>query len=297
MKHIHILHNPKAGEGNYSEQELLSLFKSKGYDASYASLKKQDWDKFPDDKEMLVIAGGDGAVGKVVMNMLKRRLADSNYTLAVLPLGSANNFAKSLGIAGDAESVIKSLDVGNVQKIGIGRISGNEEYEFFLESFGIGLLPQLMKRMKKNKEMIDSPEKKILASLEQLHELVLSAEPVTCKIKADEKVYTDKYLLAEILNISTVGPNLCIAADASPADGYLNLVLIPESQRLEFASHISKKIKEEEDDYPFITQRAKMISIECERSIAHVDDELVSGKGLKKLEATASEGLINFLLP
>jgi hypothetical protein len=40
MKRATILHNPKAGEGEYSKKKLLTILRSSGIKCSYSSTKK-----------------------------------------------------------------------------------------------------------------------------------------------------------------------------------------------------------------------------------------------------------------
>jgi hypothetical protein len=62
-----------------------------------------------------VVVGRDGTVGRLV-----RGLKDRSIPIAILPTGTANNIARSLGIVGDPKDIlagiarapIKSLDVG-----------------------------------------------------------------------------------------------------------------------------------------------------------------------------------------
>src|SRR4051812_19898988 len=104
MKSAIIFHNPKAGEGELDKKKLLSLIGKAGYDCSYISTKKDGWDKIePTENQLIVLAGGDGTVRKVAGNLL-----DRCSTIGLLPLGTANNIAKTLGIGGEAESIVQS---------------------------------------------------------------------------------------------------------------------------------------------------------------------------------------------
>ena len=60
MSKIRVLHNPKAGEGNYSEDEIVSLFGRGGHQVAYTSIKSAKWSQQLGDEEILAIGGGDG---------------------------------------------------------------------------------------------------------------------------------------------------------------------------------------------------------------------------------------------
>ena len=54
--------------------------------------------------DAVIVAGGDGTVGKVA-----KRLAGTDVPLVVLPTGTANNIARSLGIGVDPHAVSSGL--------------------------------------------------------------------------------------------------------------------------------------------------------------------------------------------
>ena len=61
----------------------------------YQSCKEKKWKKvLKKPCDIVAVAGGDGTVGKVARELIEKRIP-----IAVLPLGTANNIAKSLGIA------------------------------------------------------------------------------------------------------------------------------------------------------------------------------------------------------
>src|SRR5687767_6504777 len=118
MKVAKLLHNPKAGEGEYTHKKLARLVNRAGYDCSYSSTKKEGWDKIKaSETDMIVIAGGDGTVRKVAKVVL-----DKKIPLALLPLGTANNIGKTLGITGKLEEVIQSWENAILKPFDVGRI-------------------------------------------------------------------------------------------------------------------------------------------------------------------------------
>ena len=57
-----------------------------------------------DPGDLAVVAGGDGTVAKVAIGV-----ADTDTpTAAVLPLGTANNIGKALGVFGDIRDLVGS---------------------------------------------------------------------------------------------------------------------------------------------------------------------------------------------
>jgi len=94
--HVTLIHNPGAGdEQQPTAGQIEALMKEAGHKVRYQSTKENGWQKaLKKSADLVAVAGGDGTVGKVA-----RRLIGSGVPIAVLPLGTANNISKTLGIA------------------------------------------------------------------------------------------------------------------------------------------------------------------------------------------------------
>src|SRR5688572_33369957 len=93
---VTLIHNPNAGADQPpSAAELRQLIKDAGHDISYQSSKEDGWKSaLKKETDLIAVAGGDGTVARVA-----RRVAGRGVPMAILPLGTANNIANSLGIA------------------------------------------------------------------------------------------------------------------------------------------------------------------------------------------------------
>src|SRR5918995_6488132 len=99
-----------------------------------------------DGYRFLILGGGDGTVSSVV-----DFLADRDAVLGLLPLGTANDFARTLGIPEDIEDACKTIAEGKVVDVDLG-LAGDNFY-VNVASVGLGveatraLSPQLKKRI------------------------------------------------------------------------------------------------------------------------------------------------------
>ena len=84
----------------------------------------------------VVVAGGDGAVGRVA-----RQLLHSRNSLGIIPVGTANNFAHSLGIPTDIGAAIDFMKSGRPRPVSIGTVNGKP----FLEAAMVGLFGEILK--------------------------------------------------------------------------------------------------------------------------------------------------------
>src|SRR3981189_1826117 len=102
---IILMHNPKAGRGKHTKKDLMAALANTGHHAIYQSTKKSGYKKaLKKSTDLVLAAGGDGTVGKI-----GRELIDTGIPMSVLPLGTANNLARSLGFIASPEEIITGL--------------------------------------------------------------------------------------------------------------------------------------------------------------------------------------------
>ena len=85
-----------------------------------------------DRAPMVIIGGGDGSISSAVDHFV-----GTSTVLAVLPLGTANSFARTLGIPLELQAAVKVIAEGRRKRIDLGCIDG----DFFANTAVIGLSP------------------------------------------------------------------------------------------------------------------------------------------------------------
>lgn len=153
--------------------------------------------------------------------------------------------------------------------------------------------------MKKDKIENEDPEEKLERTLKKLKQIVRNFKPQKAKITLDGMIIKGSFFLAEIMNIQFLGPNLRLAPNADPGDGYLDLVLIPENKRTQLEKYIEHLISgKAEDKIPldFIrTMRIKKLKITWKGSYIHVDDNYSSEYSGEELKLKIIPGAFQFL--
>src|SRR5690606_15798059 len=129
----------------------------------------------------------------------------------------------------------------------------------------------------------ETADQELRVALEELVDIAKQYSPKRAKITIDGRVYEDDYLLVEVLNIKSVGPNLILALKANPTDGKFEIVLLKGSDRTKFVRYLQRSLTHPADDIegevPWkIIKAARDIAIQCENRLIHVDDELVALK-------------------
>jgi diacylglycerol kinase (ATP) len=298
MPTVQLVHNPGAGDEEHSKKKLLKAIKAHGYTCRYSSTKEKGWDRMEPDVDFIALAGGDGTVRKVTGKLLDRTLLEKQFPIALLPLGTANNVATTLGLKEDTDALIDSWQTAEKKNFDIGIVNGLAEPAFFLEGYGYGLFPCLMQEMKAVEEKDgETPDEEIKRALRVLHGLVQSYEAKHCNLQIDGEDYSDKFLLVEVMNTCSLGPNLHLAPNADPGDGYLNVAVVAENQRADFSQYLLDRIHGHSVPFSYQTYRAQKVSLQWEGKLAHADDELIKVKKSSRVEVEIRAGVLEFMVP
>jgi diacylglycerol kinase family enzyme len=89
------------------------------------------------ERKLFVAAGGDGTVNAVI-----QPLVHSDATLAVIPVGTYNHFARDLGLPADWRQSLHIALSGAVAQIDAARVNDR----FFVNNLSIGLYPEMVAR-------------------------------------------------------------------------------------------------------------------------------------------------------
>jgi len=87
-----------------------------------------------DGAPMVIVGGGDGSLSCVVDDVV-----DKDCVFAVLPLGTANSFARTLGLPLDLDGAVGAIANGRRRRIDLGMIDG----DYFANAAAVGLSPMI----------------------------------------------------------------------------------------------------------------------------------------------------------
>jgi YegS/Rv2252/BmrU family lipid kinase len=91
-----------------------------------------------DAPDLLVVGGGDGTV-----SCAAERVAGTDTVLVVLPLGTANDFARTLEIPSDVDAAVRQVLDGEVVDVDLGRVDGRA----FVNVASLGLSVAVTERL------------------------------------------------------------------------------------------------------------------------------------------------------
>jgi diacylglycerol kinase (ATP) len=297
MKTVLLLHNPTAGNEEHTKKSLIQLIEAGGFTCKYKSVKEETWKDFDDHVDFLVVAGGDGTVRKVANALLNKKEAAAHLPIALLPMGTANNISQSLNINDEPEAIVSSWHSNHRQGFDIGVLKGTDDIHYILESYGYGVFPYLMGEMKKKgMNELEDKDIQIKAALQLTHDLANSYEPRECRLIIDGKDHSGVYLLAEIMNIRSIGPNLFLSPFGDPGDGQFEVILIAKEDKEKFADYIEHKINDKEITYTFSAIKASSIQISWQGKHAHVDDQIIKLKKGTEVDIQIRPHALDFMV-
>lgn len=262
MDKVRLIYNPYSGE-NVILRELdrvVKMHQEKGYEVvPYRIQRDRSIDEVLDDIEgykYILVAGGDGTVDSVV-NAMKRKNVD--LPIGILPLGTANDFGKFLGIPNKVEDALERILKFNPKPIDLGKV--NDKY--FVNVASTGLLTDVSQKTDVNLKNTIGKLAYYLKGLEEIPNF----RKLKVKITTDEMVYDDTMYLILVFNGQTAG-NLRLATKAEVDDGYLDLIIIKAVQLYEILPLFIKILKGDHlDSKKVVYVKTKKIKIETDEGI------------------------------
>jgi len=287
---ISLFHNQRAGD-NTSLSWIRELIETSGHEIVRVFDREAAFGELIDERtELVVAAGGDGTAAAAA-----RLLAGKPVPLALLPLGTANNIAKALHSEAPSEQLVACWEKADRRRLDVGVARGPWGESRFLEGVGLGLVPATITSIHARPFIADDVPSKLAQARLRYCQMLSRLEPRRSMLTIDGESITGDFLLAEILNIQSVGPNLVLSGEADPSDGYFSVVTATEDQREALTRYLGDLIDGREASLSLPTMRAREIEIETIEDV-HVDDEIVrfpmSATMSVRIEAAAVEFLV-----
>lgn len=287
MNRFNIIYNPTAGNGDHSPEALIEHFSKKGIVVEPISTDDPDWKtSLVQSMDRIMVAGGDGTVHKVAVEILEQ---DLDLPMGIHPVGTANNISRTLEHFGE---------LGKPSPFDVGKISGLKEHNYFIESLGFGLFPHFVKAIKEagDKEDIKRDKKRIAQFLK---EVIDAHQPKKTTIYLDKLKIKGRFLMVELLNINYIGPNLNLAPKSRPGDGYFQLCLVPGHRKKKLKDFMERALFQGvpidgEVGGWFLCLRCKKVKFKSKDPRFHIDDGLIDYSGTK-IKLHNQKGRLRFI--
>jgi diacylglycerol kinase family enzyme len=299
---VSLIHSPAAGEEAHSREALHRLLRQHGHEVAHYAAKNDDWSAFIEDTgDLVVAAGGDGTVAAVVLKLIHR-----GVPVAVLPMGTANNIARALGVQGEPADLIAGWPTAQQRKVDVGVATGPWGKSWFIEGVGLGLFATAMalldERDKRTGAKPDSRESKLERDVVALKALASEYPPLDLSCRIDGRSLTGRFLLVAAMNIGSVGPNLDLAPNADLGDGLLDFALVREERRADFIDYFVTRLRGGKATPPTDVHRGRSLHLSWSGYDAHIDDRTWRGRDPSpeahpEIEITVEPGALEVLVP
>jgi diacylglycerol kinase (ATP) len=272
---VTVIHNPAAGDDDTqpSGDKIIRFISKAGHKPKYFSSKDKKWEKaLKKPCDIVAVAGGDGTVGKVA-----RRLIDSRIPIAVLPMGTANNIANTIGVTGRTfEDLIAGWNAANCVNFDAAVAKGPWGTRNFIEGFGVGLFAETMFRIDNGEHphvlRAKDPEAEISAALNVLKKQLSSYSPKELTVRLDGQEVSGDYYMLEALNVRYIGPNLDLVPSAKTNDGLLDVVLVAKGEQAKLRRYISDHLGNKRTRVKLTVRQGRHLQVEWKSSQIHIDD-------------------------
>jgi diacylglycerol kinase (ATP) len=158
----------------------------------------------------VVLGGGDGT-----LNAAAPALKDTGLPMGILPLGTANDLARSLGIPADAADAARIVARGQLRQIDLGEVNGH----LFFNVASIGFSAELAQELRAEAKQRWGKLGYAIAAFR----LLRRARPFTAWITQDGEVMRVKTLQVSVGNGRHYGGGMTVASSARPDDGKLDI--------------------------------------------------------------------------
>ncbi|MCB0165757.1 MAG: NAD(+)/NADH kinase [Anaerolineae bacterium] len=250
-----------------SPDDIKAALMDMGFKPVYKSTSsQQDLDPIlaETDEGLVIVAGGDGTLRAVAT-----RLIDKDVPIALIPLGTANNISKNLGIYRDPLEILAGLKNPIEFKYDVGYVRGPWGADYFLEGAGFGMFADMLATYDPNKG------KSILRSIEAAFKNIVDQKKYFPLISIDGNSFVDSHLLVEVLNTNAVGPRLKFAPEANPGDGFFDVIQVKENENETLLDYAAGLFMENLAEYEsVVVSKAKTIEIQWTGFPFHIDGEV-----------------------
>ena len=261
MARVALLANPRSGAGEGAEVE--QLLAAAGAEVETFALDERDA-AVGGSFRRIVVAGGDGSVACAA-----EVAGRAGVSLAVVPVGTANDFARALELPLDPEEAARLAVRGTrTRRLDLGRVDGDRP---FVNAVSAGLSPVAAREAHGLKGALGP-----LAYAAGALRAGLGAAPISCAVRSDgSELFSNKAWQVTVGLTGAFGGGAEIEAD--PHDGLLDVVVIPAGSRLGLVMRAyGMRAGSVEEQRGVVTGRGSEVEIDTEGDGGlNVDGELV----------------------
>ncbi len=167
--------------------------------------------------DAVILGGGDGTINSALEVLIKHRLP-----LGIIPLGNANDLARTLGIEEDITTAVSIIQSATLRQIDLGSV--NQKY--FMNTAHIGLGVLMARDLSPSQKRIWG----LLSYPKNLYHAFRQNRSFRARVSINGRKITGRFIQISVSNGKYFGGGKIIREDAAIDDGWLDVVLVkPQS--------------------------------------------------------------------
>jgi diacylglycerol kinase (ATP) len=230
--------------------------------------------------DVIVAAGGDGTA-----DLVAEGIRGSSSALGILPLGSAMNLARSLGIPRDVPAAARILASGDIATVDVGRAPDGP----FFEMASVGINAAVLAEAHR---LADGKYESILGMIRA----IVTYRPATMTIELDDETFRTGALMVVVANTPFTGAGLTLAPEARMDDGLFDVTVYRHFSRWELMRHVLSIVAGRRRYSPKVrTWRSAVVRISSRRPLPARAD--ARDLGTTPLELTIEPRSLRVIVP
>ena len=280
---VKLIFNPGSGANDESPVQLMDVIKEmqawKLTPETYlihpdCDLQGSVRDAIAQGIRMFVVCGGDGTISAVT-----RAMIGTKATLGIIPTGTQNNVALSLGIPTDIKAAIAILRTGQRSKVDVGIVTCGDISTPFLEICSVGLFSTLFPAG-------DDIQHGDITRIGDFLGTLTTSPPSEIHLLLDDKQEIQKSgHVVLISNMPYVGRHYQVGSLHSFNDGLLDVLFFADLSKLDLIGYVLKGPGTGVLEDPRIQHfRVRRVVIDTHPAMPIMADGIALGEGLAQIE-------------
>ena len=226
--------------------------------------------------------GGDGTLSEVVGGLL-----DTGVPAGIIPAGTGNDFARTLGVPLDPAAAAESYLCGRAGPLDLLCVDGGRLWA--INVMGVGFDARAARRVNARSRVTGGS----LAYLTGVAAELAANRPTVVRVTVDGERWEGPVLLVAVANARSYGAGMMIAPQAEIDDGLLDLVVVEHLSRTAFAVNFPRVMRGTHLSLPIVhIWRASKVIIETNEPSPVLIDGDLKGETPLTVEVAPGRGRI-----
>ncbi|MCU0284779.1 MAG: diacylglycerol kinase family lipid kinase [Acidobacteria bacterium] len=275
MNKVHVIVNPFSARGKTGERWdiIKDIIRHYFNEFKYVMTEKPRQATeiarglLKDGYDLIIGVGGDGTLNEITNGFFKHdshQSINEDASLGIIPSGTGSDFGRFLKIPSDFKKSVALIKNGTEKQVDVGKVTftganGEKTGRYFINVSDFGLGAEVVKKLSD----IPSGKKGALSYYKGLLSTIRTYNARDVKIIIDDdEVIEGRFLIGAVANGRIFGGGMIIAPQASPDDGYFDLVLVQDMKKFEIILNSRHLYTGKIDQHPKVTvKHAKNIKV------------------------------------